>query len=187
MVFSTGNRHLDNSFSFDEGSVDRANSSNLVTFNSPPCFAAQSKSYSVLWLVLVVSMDLLLGQAVQLWVGFALAKTMNTLLTGPNSFSSTKKYLKMACVNLHKTQGLWKLQRWRSDVAGQMGHQALLSIMVQHGTIAAEKFVWTNCIVSSCPAPCLNEPNSHVLQSTADFSIRLFLPVGKAMGLSGWG
>lgn len=57
---------------FNEGGLCRANSSGLVTFSRPSSFVEQSKTYSVLWLVLAVSVHLLLGQA----VGFAPPKAM---------------------------------------------------------------------------------------------------------------
>lgn len=83
----------------------------------------------------------------------------------------------MVCADLQKTSRSLQTSVVESDLAGHTGHQALLDAMTQGGTIPKAKFVQTNCISSSCPAPSCNS------QPFFFFSICLFLLVGKAMGL----
>lgn len=85
-----------------------------------------------------------------------------------------KKHHKMVCADLQKTSRSLQASVAESDLAGHTGHQALLDIVMQRGTIPKAKFIQTNCISSSCPAPSCN--------SQGDFSICLLLLVGKAMG-----
>lgn len=62
----------------------------------------------------------------------------------------------MVCADLQKTSRSLQTLVVESDLAGHMGHQALLNAVTQGGTIPEAKFVQTNCISSSCPAPSCN-------------------------------